>query len=349
MERIEARTWTIAPGTAFATIRVETWSQFSDLIETHFLDWSEYVYRGQRCAEWPLISKFDREISKGWETLRNADPYAGLDADDRALVEQAIEGKGKPTLPGRDECLKEHLESFKTAALGRRGASPKPLSDDEWWALGQHFGMATPLLDWTRSAYVACFFALEDPTPPRSCFRAVWTFSHFAHVDILINQPENYEKRREELRIIELIETPIDENNRMISQSGLFTRTPSGEDIASFIDGNVNLSGFNPILHRIEIPDRHRDLFLRHLELMNIHAGTLFPDLVGAAAIANRRLEKKTSRLLLQQTPIFLRNMLSDMPVHEGTSATERSMAPVKRSLAKSRRISKRKRPAKRT
>jgi FRG domain len=321
---LDSPQWMIPPRKAFATIRVQAWSQFSDLIETHFLDWSEYAYRGQRCVDWPLLSKFDRELLQSRKILEQADPYAGLDVADRALVEQAIEGKSGRTLPERHVLLQEHLSAFKMAALGRRGAAPKSLSDDEWWALGQHFGMATPLLDWTRSAYVACFFAFEDPRPAASGFRAVWAFSHFAHLEVLINQPENSEKRSEDVRTIELIEMPIDENGRMINQSGLFTRTPDGVDIASFIDEHVDLRGMSPVLNRIEVPDSQRDLFLRHLELMNIHAGTLFPDLSGAAAFANRRLEEKTTRLLVQETPGFLRRMLSDMPSHDGTAATER-------------------------
>jgi FRG domain len=331
----------IPPRKAFATIRIEAWSQFSDLIETHFLDWSEYAYRGQRCSDWQLLSKFDREILQSRKLLEKTDPYAGLDGRDRALVEQAIEGKNRGTLPERMVLLQGHLNAFKSAALGRRGASPKSLSDDEWWALGQHFGMATPLLDWTRSAYVACFFAFEDPRPPGSDFRAVWAFSHLGHLEVILNQPENIEKRSEDVSTIELIETPIDENGRLINQSGVFTRTPDGEDIATFIDENVDLQGAPPILYRIEVPNSQRDLFLRHLELMNIHSGTLFPDLSGAAALSNRRLEEKTTRLLMQQTPGFLRKMLSDMPTHEGTAATERYLRGTARTKSKRTQASK--------
>ena len=32
----------------------------------------------------------------------------------------------------------------------------------EWLALMQHYGAPTRLLDFTRSPYVACFFALEE-------------------------------------------------------------------------------------------------------------------------------------------------------------------------------------------
>jgi FRG domain-containing protein len=333
--------WKIPPNSPFATIRVEAWSQFSDPIETHFLDWSEYAYRGQRCSHWQLLSKFDRELLQSRKLLEQADPYAGLDCQDRALVEQAIESKNGRTLPERTVLLQEHLSAFKAAALGRRGAAPKSLSDVEWWALGQHFGVATPLMDWTRSAYVACFFAFEDPSPPASGFRAGWAFSHLGHLEVILNQPENIERRSEDVGTIEMIETPIDENGRMISQSGLFTRTPGGEDIATFIDENVDLRGARPILYRIEVTNSQRDLFLRHLELMNIHSGTLFPDLIGAAALANRRLEEKTTRLLIEQSPGFLRKMLSDMPAHAGTVATERYVKAVAKPKTKRTRASK--------
>ncbi len=316
--------WTITPGAAFATARVETWAEFSGIVETHFLDWSEFIYRGQRCSSWPLISKFDRELQRGRDLLDRVDPLAGLEGDELALVRQVVESRGKPNLPDRLTLLQEHFSAFRFAAIGRRGFFPKELEPDEWWALAQHLGMATPLLDWTRSAYVACFFALEDGASSTSGYRAVWAFSHFAHLDILINQVENLDKIPGTFPAIELIEAPIDENNRLVSQNGLFTRTADGHDIASFIEQHVNLSGMHPVLYRIEIPDLQRDLFLRHLEMMNIHAGSLFPDLAGAAALANRKLEKKVTGLMMQQTPRFLQHMLADLPVHEGPLATRR-------------------------
>jgi hypothetical protein len=312
--------WEIEAGSAFARIRVDTWSQLTRQLETNFIDWSEFIFRGQRCISWPLISKFDREYRRALQSLETPDPLSGLTAYDFALRKK---NDGVTPFPARDVLLAEHLNRFKAAAVGRRGVSPKELSADEWWALGQHFGLATPLLDWTRSAYVACFFALEDPCPPPSGFRALWAFSHLGYLNILLNQPGSRGKAREELDSIELVEAPIDENNRIISQSGVFTCSPGGEDIACFIGQRLDLSGQYPILYRIEIADKQRDAFLRHLEAMNIHAGSLFPDLIGAAAITNRRFEKETSRPTWEMSPTFLRYLQTDLPVHERTTAAD--------------------------
>lgn len=289
-----------------AVVQAQSWSRYVRIMEAYFLDWPEYIYRGQRDAAWPLRSAFDRELRHATELLKETDCLRGLNTEDRALVEQA---GPRTSLDPRDKLLERHLERFRRACYGRRGPSPRDLSTDEWWSLGRHFGLLTPLLDWTRSPYVACFFAMCEPARSPSRKRAVWAFSHLGMLDILINQPENLDKNEDELAYIELVEKPFDENSRLLSQSGLFTRTPNGEDIEGFISDRIRMEG-DPILYRIEVPESQREAFLRQLEAMNIHSGSLFPDLIGAADFSNRGFEKEYSTILWQQKPEFIRRML---------------------------------------
>ena len=53
------------------------------------------------------------------------------------------------------------LGHFKHRCRDLADVDPEAI-DDEYWALGRHFGLLTPLLDWTLSPYVAVFFAFAE-------------------------------------------------------------------------------------------------------------------------------------------------------------------------------------------
>jgi hypothetical protein len=251
-----------------STFRLSSWSQFFDFLEAEVFSLSaasrhSYIWRGQCNSEWSLSSSLDRLFER-----------LGLIA------------ASPPTLEQRSA---ELLTSFKYASRGRRGPNPAKLSDNEWWALGQHFGLATPLLDWTRSPFAAAYFAFEE-SPSDSAYRIVYGLDQLAveqRNQELLNGP-SFEQGR--TPIIEFIDPMSDENQRLVSQGGLFTRAPIGTPIERWVAHAFEASE-SSVLLRIEIPNEDRLACLRTLNRMNINHLSLFPDLIGASRSTNLKIE----------------------------------------------------------
>ena len=119
-------------------VRLSAWSEFVALTESQ----PGWAFRGELSAQWPLVSSLTRRL----ETY----------CEDRSLW------------PLREE---RALRIFRRKAhiyLEDRSA----LADDlRSLALMQHHGAPTRLLDFTKSPYVAAFFALQNlvGTDPAVC------------------------------------------------------------------------------------------------------------------------------------------------------------------------------------
>jgi hypothetical protein len=154
-----------------------------------------------------------------------ARPRVELKHHSRSTIRKAGLVDRSPACPGKQVC--RSFGCFQVCDRGRRGTNPPSLIENDWWALGQHFGLATPLLDWTRSPFAALYFAFEELTTEPTNSRVVYALNQGAVLqkdDELAHGP-SYEKGR--LPIIEFIDPMSDENQRLVSQGGLFTRAPS--------------------------------------------------------------------------------------------------------------------------
>lgn len=262
--------------------RVESWQQFIEILrEDQFNRASrELVFRGQRGCNWPLASTLGRKFNSG-------------------------------AIP--PNYRRDMLRNFELAMRGRGYDLGLLADEEEKWAIGQHHGLATPLLDWTRSPFVALIFAFnrEDGGETENPSRAVFCLNRTA-ITAAFDDDEDFFRE------------PLSSNNsRLVNQAGLFTLSPSGEDnISAYIinrltseeivtpeavtmsiegssdddpkyevrdDTAVQIATY---IFKMHIPNRGRLECLEMLRKMNIHNGSLFPDANGASLYCNDWLDR---------------------------------------------------------
>jgi len=241
----------------FLEYEVKSWQEIWNLA-TYFADDMGFIFRGQRSSNWTLETSLDRH-------LRRIEPE-GIDLDSTynfVLQNFAL------SLRGRSDVNKDHIGNI-----------------DELWALGQHYGLATPLLDWSRSLFVALYFAFEDFTKSESGYRSVWALNISQNV---LDAMDKFNLGKDENKQFRIVEPLSDSNPRLISQSGLFTKQPLNFSVQDWVIENLPHNA--PYLMKIMINEQERFKILTSLKLMNIHPASLFPEPDGAAKYCNLLLE----------------------------------------------------------
>ena len=228
----------------------------------------------------PIAEDFSQDL--GWIFRGHAQSDWRLETSlDRLLA------RIQPKDINLDSTYKFQLKLFAQAIRGRTNASKDvDTNQDELWALGQHHGLATPLLDWTCSLYVALFFAFIDPDSPPCGYRSVWAL----HRGIIYKEMSQYNEGLPYDQQFSFVDPLTDCNARLVSQSGVFTRQPLSFDIVEWVKQSFRGLGERRLC-KIDIPNSDRLGILRHLRQMNIHSGSLFPDVAGASLSCNETLE----------------------------------------------------------
>ena len=228
-------------------IHIRKWNFFIDYVQETFSPGCGWIYRGHRKDYYKLESTIDRRIADKSKTAK---------------------------------LRQEQLNRFKMAIRGKRGANPPQYDEPlEWWALGQHFELLTPLVDWTHSPYTAAFFAFANTDKDDTRKRII----------VSLNKNE-VEGRPNLARMVRFYTPNSDENARVLGQNGLFSYSETGEELETLIAHEF--AGSNQaIIRKIHLPNAERIDVLRGLEQMNINHLTLFPDLSGASNYANMQFE----------------------------------------------------------
>lgn len=245
-------------------IRLDKWCEFFQLTTGLFANNPAMIYRGQANYDWPLVSTLDR------------------------LEAQYPKRKGVSGLPPKYfDCPpfteEQHLRAFRKTIASRRGPNAPKLDDDALWTLGQHHGLKTPMLDWTRSPFIGLFFAFEE----ESCTLLSGSCSEPAYRGVYMLSTSTIESPElDDTSKVRLVTSEKDANYRLISQAAHLIRMPRQTDLEGYVSKHFT-GDDRAILTKIKIPNEDRHGCLIALDKMNINHATLFPDIDGAAKHVN--------------------------------------------------------------
>ncbi len=259
----------------YTTVVLRQWSEFKKFTEDLSENWA---FRGQRNAGWELMNAIERT-----DFIKL---YNGIEAD--------------------------FLSEFQRGARNYLTKDQLPEHLIEWLALMQHHGAPTRLLDFSKSPFIAAFFAFEVCGGQEDRHIAVWAINvnflklrsteilsaHFSKeleaANHLVNEAL-FEKifLANQFRLIFPVE-PFRMNRRYSLQQSIFVST--GNSYEPFMQQLQFLGDeIGKAVIKIELPASLQKEVLRDLQRMNLNRASLFPDLDGYAAALRLRYNSMKS------------------------------------------------------
>jgi len=288
-------------GDGFHTVTLEHYEQFAQLLgRERFRDYPEYIFRGHRDPSWPLLpslyrrlaSEFSKDIpSTSKLSMLEQQKHAGEKT--ASILKHYLYGlRGTAWHDASHELIihwfendapaRPHINDLRIAANGNRHLWTATINT---WAMGQHYRLSTPLLDWTESPLVAFYFAFEQPDQ-----RAAGEESR---VVFALNRKLVQERCRHknfDHAPLDFV-TPFSRNNpRLIAQQGLFTYSHVYQSVEDWVR-EVFEGEDLPVLIRFLIRNVPTMDAVRWLNRHGINDRNLFPDLEGIARFSNRAFD----------------------------------------------------------
>nr|WP_315256567.1 FRG domain-containing protein [uncultured Duganella sp.] len=155
--------------------------------------------------------------------------------------------------------------------------------------LAQHFGLPTPLLDWTASPYVAAYFAFSDALDNRKDRPTVNHVRIFALPEGFLNK---YSTEKVMLNYYRPYMSPLNvsfrNNPRLYAQQGSFTVT-NHCNVVSLIQREESATG-RQFLFAADLPVSLAVEVLQDLAFMGLTGATLFPGLEGVSRMLKHEM-----------------------------------------------------------
>ena len=241
-------------------IDLDSWDDFESSVSSLLDEWSQlkmkkhlgYVlsplFRGHSDASWKLQTTLERFSDQTYEEF---DYYRVISGVKAATV--SITQKDWP------------LPRFK------RGEGGKVPTGYEFMIYLRHHGFPSPLLDWTRSPYIAAFFAFRSPQIPKDSRVAIYSYMEYATEDLnlVTSSP-----------VVHALGPYAETHKRHYTQQCEYTvcRTQVGNTrvYSNHESAFSDKTSDERELKKYTLPARERGKALRQLYLMNVTAFSLF-------------------------------------------------------------------------
>jgi hypothetical protein len=219
-------------------IEVTSFEEFHAVIRDNHTDWSKWYYRGQPRTSDRLVPRAGRE------------PWLSRARDDRAMF----------------DAWRRHAVAF---------VDRPELTEWDWFAIAQHHGVATRLLDWSFNALTAAYFAVGFDLHDVEGDAAV--YAHYSPRPIL--ETGEYRSPFDVVGVERV--RPSSVIPRILKQGGIFTiHNPRDQDLASSLPSEDRLT-------KIVIRAAYRNTFAAELSHYGVNSLSMFPDLDGLSKHVN--------------------------------------------------------------
>jgi hypothetical protein len=224
------------------------------------------LFRGQADASWSLSTTLERSPGR----IERVEKYYSLIREIKPQIETFTDRSFESPEFGDVHAIVQDYDSFsRSLAFGK-------LPGYEYMIYLRHHGFPSPLLDWSRSPYVAAFFAFSKTTAEN------------VSIFIYAEQPENMKMRGADSAIYCF--GPIVRSHRRhflqqstysicasfeLPEEALGTTSPSWR-FASHEDVFAQNDKHQDLLWKFVIPSAERIKVLRHLNDYNLNAISLF-------------------------------------------------------------------------
>ena len=281
---------------------IRTWDQFQRWCAPFK---RSACFRGQADGGWPLNSTFFRKVHQRW-----------------AFKETVTVDYLNP-----EENERKVLRDFQRAAHNHYAVTPALNQIVDWMALMQHHGAPTRMLDWTRSPYVALYFAMREGSAHKAALwmtDLTWLRQRSWHklreldkecpeesdLDAFSDYINRILLRHDNPPLI-VHSCPVRLNERMQVQQGELlcnlVHSPPFSDTLLGMLLKTPSKGQRQVVGKVFVSRDRRIEFLAELERMNIHEASLFPGLDGFARLLGVNLDIAVAHQIEERNQDFLK------------------------------------------